>query len=318
MARKESWPEPLIENIAEQAVGMRDVAEGALADARRLGIENTVIDPFLLTDFEQGIAAQLIAGLSADLKKKLIDQDADFTIADTADILSHLANSMFEREPLKLLNLFFIAKKLIDLLDANVPILEVEASEPKPIVYQFKITLIGSKPPIWRRIQVKDCTLDMLHEHIQAAMGWDNTHLHQFRIGKQFFSDPALMKNDFDEMDTEDSTTVLLSDLIPERSRKFRFIYEYDFGDSWEHEIVLEKRLPIDPKTKYPLCLKGARASPPDDCGGIWGYANLIAATKDKAHERHEESLEWLGDPFDPEEFDAAATTKAMRKGMSD
>jgi hypothetical protein len=114
----------------------------------------------------------------------------------------------------------------------------------KERVYQFKITLKGIKPPIWRRIQTKDCTLDQLHEHIQTAMGWTNSHLHQFEIEGEPYGDPTLMEDDFEEM--EDSTATKLGDIVPEGTRRFRFMYEYDFGDSWEHEILFEGCLPAE------------------------------------------------------------------------
>src|SRR5271157_4079742 len=119
--------------------------------------------------------------------------------------------------------------------------LPAKAKKPKPTatVYQFKITLLESNPPIWRRIQVKDCTLDKLHEHIQTAMGWTNSHLHHFKIGEKYYGDPMLMQENFEEMAYEDSTTTNLSDIIPKNAKKFKFIYEYDFGDSWYHEILV-------------------------------------------------------------------------------
>ncbi len=99
-------------------------------------------------------------------------------------------------------------------------------------VYQFKITLIDSRPPIWRRIQVKDCTLEKLHEHIQTAMGWTNSHLHHFRVGERLYGDPDLMQENFEDMEYKDSTAMKVSDILPEGGKRFRFGYEYDFGDS--------------------------------------------------------------------------------------
>src|SRR5262249_26892291 len=126
-------------------------------------------------------------------------------------------------------------------------------------LYQFKITLLESHPPIWRRIQVQDCTLDKLHEHIQTAMGWTNSHLHHFRIGEQLYGDPDLMQENFEEMEYKDSTTTKISDILPRTGRRFRFQYEYDFGDSWYHEVLFEGVVRADPKVKYPLCLEGER-----------------------------------------------------------
>ena len=110
-------------------------------------------------------------------------------------------------------------------------------------VYQFKITLMDTKPPIWRRIQVSDCTLDKLHEHIQTAMGWTNSHLHHFRIDGKLYGDPMLMAETFEELNYADSTTTRLSDILPASGKRSRFEYEYDFGDGWQHEVLFEGRL---------------------------------------------------------------------------
>ena len=185
-------------------------------------------------------------------------------------------------------------------------------------VYQLKITLLGVKPPIWRRIQVADGTLDALHEHIQTAMGWTNSHLHDFRVGDARYGDPELMQENFEDMDYKDSTTTRISDLLPKTGRRFRFQYEYDFGDSWMHEVLFEKVVRAEPGRKYPLCLEGARACPPEDVGGVWSYPDFVEAIRDPDNERHEELLEWVGGSFDPEEFDSGKATKAMRKGLPD
>lgn len=182
-------------------------------------------------------------------------------------------------------------------------------------VYQFKITLVGSKPPIWRRIQVKDGTLNELHEHIQTAMGWTNSHLHDFKIGSQLYSDSKLFDDDFGDSETLDSTTTRISEIVPPQKRKFRFYYEYDFGDGWEHEILLEKSFEPEAGVAYPRCLEGERACPPEDVGGIWGYYDFLDAINDPKHERHAEFMEW-GEGFDPGEFSVEEATQAMQKGL--
>ena len=101
-------------------------------------------------------------------------------------------------------------------------------------------------------------------------------------------------------------------------SYRFSFQYEYDFGDSWEHEVLVEGVVPPEPKVKYPLCLEGSRACPPDDCGGVWGYADFVEAIQNPDNERHEELMEWVGGRFDSEDFDPVAATKAMKKGLPD
>jgi hypothetical protein len=193
-----------------------------------------------------------------------------------------------------------------------VPKIRKTAPKKGDLIYQFKITLLDIKPAIWRRIQVPDCTLADLHEYIQAAFGWWNYHLHQFNIDGERYGPPAPDDMDFG-LEMIDETDVPLNKLIPKSGRKSRWIYEYDFGDGWRHEILFEGFPSVDPKAKYPQCVEGARACPPEDCGGPWGYADYLAAITDPQHERHEELLEWRG-PFDPEAFDAKQATKEMRK----
>ena len=179
-------------------------------------------------------------------------------------------------------------------------------------LFQFKITLLDIEPAIWRRVQVPDCTLVEFHESIQAAFGWENYHLHQFEIGGVRYTEPAPDGDDFDT-DSEDETSVLLSTLLPESSRTARWVYEYDFGDGWRHEVLFEGFPPAVPKAKPPICLEGERACPPEDCDGPPGYENYLAAIADSENEQHEEMLEWRG-AFDPEAFDAKKATKQMRK----
>ena len=195
-----------------------------------------------------------------------------------------------------------------------------EAGEASPApasdrTYTLKITLKDIRPPIWRRIRVPDCTLDELHEHIQTAMGWTNSHLHHFRLGEQYYGDPELMQENFEDMEYKDSTATRLSDIVPAGGKKFRFVYEYDFGDGWMHEIQVEKI--EDGKTKAE-CLAGARACPPEDCGGPWGYPDFLAAMSNPKHENHKDMVEWIGGSFDPEAFDPKAATKAMKQGLPD
>ncbi len=182
-------------------------------------------------------------------------------------------------------------------------------------VFQFRISLRGITPRIWRRIQTKDCTLDKLHEHIQTAMGWTNSHLHSFEIRGQRFGDPMLMEENFEELGYEDSTSTKLSDVLPKSGESFRFDYEYDFGDRWKHNVLFEGCLRADKGIRYPLCVEGERACPPEDVGGTYGYREYLEAMADPEHEEHESWMEWRG-PFDPEAFSAEKATKAMRRGL--
>ena len=146
---------------------------------------------------------------------------------------------------------------------------EPKAKIPAGTVFQFKITLLGIEPPVWRRIQTKDCTLDKLHEHIQTAIGWTNSHLHQFKIGGVIYGDPQLLYDSReDDKPPVNSLRTKLSKIVPKDGKQFRFDYEYDFGDGWEHEILFEGFLPAEKGTRYPLCVEGERACPPKIRGG--------------------------------------------------
>ena len=167
------------------------------------------------------------------------------------------------------------------------------------VICQFKVMLRGSKPPIWRRVQAPgDITLGALHTVLQLVMAWDGYHLHQFVVGDTFYSDPAMM----DDLDTLDEDTTTLRQVVPREGMKI--FYEYDFGDSWEHEILVEKVLPPEGGVQAPTCIGGSRACPPEDVGGVWGYQWFLEAIQDPAHPQHEERLEWIGGDFDPESFD--------------
>ncbi|MEQ8788221.1 MAG: MarR family transcriptional regulator [Pirellulaceae bacterium] len=183
------------------------------------------------------------------------------------------------------------------------------------VVYRFKITLQDSAPAIWRRIETSDVTLQELHGLIQAAMGWMNSHLHQFQIAGQWYMDPQLGMDAFEEEDVIDYRGLRVSDLVATHGAKLRMVYEYDFGDSWRHAVVLEKMTQPEPAGKYPRCTDGARACPPEDVGGVWGFAEFVEAIANPHHSEHDHYLEWHG-PFDPAEFDAAKATRRMWKGL--
>ena len=176
-------------------------------------------------------------------------------------------------------------------------------------IYAIKITLRGSKPPIWRRVQVPGkFSLYKLHQVIQLAMGWTNSHLHQFIIDGQYYGIPS--PEDWEPV--IDERRHALSQIAPDVKRKF--VYEYDFGDSWEHEIVVEKILPPAPGIAYPVCIKGKRACPPEDVGGIWGYEIFLDAISDPTHEEHVSYLDWIGGEFDPEECSLDEINHALRR----
>jgi hypothetical protein len=176
-------------------------------------------------------------------------------------------------------------------------------------VYQMKVTLEDISPPIWRRIQVTSATtLYGLHKILQVAMDWSGAHLHQFVIDGIHYGEPSpdysfKMKNE---------KTVKLSQVVSGENTKF--YYEYDFGDSWYHKILVEKILPLEPDKHYPICLKGKRACPPEDCGGIGGYYEFLEVIRNPDHPEHEHMLEWAGGSFDPEAFDLDKINRRLEK----
>ena len=175
-------------------------------------------------------------------------------------------------------------------------------------VITMKVTLRGTKPPVWRRLaMLGTMTLGDLHRAIQAAMGWHDSHLHAFDIGGEEFGDQGTVDG------VSDEDIVTLNGLL--RSPVVRFTYIYDFGDNWEHEVLFEKCVPAAPGQRYPACIKGKGACPPEDVGGVWGYAEYLEALSDPYHEQHEEVLDW-GGPFDPDAFDPDQATRAMQAGL--
>ena len=179
----------------------------------------------------------------------------------------------------------------------------------KPIViYQLKVTLRHIKPAIWRRLQVPaNIKLDRLHMVLQDALGWTNSHLHHFIVGNERF---GMCDVDECDEDLQDETRFKLSQIASEKNR---LVYEYDFGDSWEHEILIEKVLPSEPGMRYPRCIAGKRACPPEDCGGIGGYENFLEVIANPDHEDYQQMIEWIGGAFDPEAFDVWKTDNGLR-----
>jgi hypothetical protein len=139
-------------------------------------------------------------------------------------------------------------------------------------------------------------------------MGWEGYHLYHFVVAGMEYSDPRVLE----EMEGADAQRVALATLV--WGEKFKFLYEYDFGDSWDHELLVEKILPRDEVKRYPLCLAGKRACPPEDCGGIWGYAGFLAAIRDPKHPEHEGMLEWVEGEFDPDIFDMDEVNRELQR----
>ena len=181
----------------------------------------------------------------------------------------------------------------------------------KAPIYQLKITLAHSKPPIWRRVLVPgDVTLEHLHYIIQVAMGWTNYHLHQFIVHGIYFGVPN--PDYFDYMEMNDERRFRLNQIADKEGSRFR--YEYDFGDGWMHTLLVEKILEPDPSGQVPVCIKGRRACPPEDVGGVWGYGNFLEAIGDPDHPEHEDYVRWIGGAFDPEAFDLEETNLLLQE----
>lgn len=177
-------------------------------------------------------------------------------------------------------------------------------------IYEIKVTLHDSQPPVWRRIQVRsDITLAKLHRILQCVMGWEDAHLHQFVVQGQFY---GIADREEELRKTNDERKYRLSDIVPGEGSKFQ--YDYDFGDNWEHVLKVEKALPPDEGVRYPICLEGARACPPEDVGGIPGYENFLQALNNPGHPEHDEYLEWIGGDFDPEAFDRTQVNQRLRR----
>lgn len=174
-------------------------------------------------------------------------------------------------------------------------------------IYRIKVTLKHSHPPIWRRIEAPgDIKLGKLHRILQATMGWYDAHLHAFRVGHTSYGTP---QPDFPG-DFQNERNVRLDQIIGVGDK---LIYEYDFGDGWEHELKIEKVLTPEPGVHYPRCTEGRRACPPEDCGGPWGYEHLLEVLRDPEHEEHKEMHEWIGGEFDPEAFDLGEVDAALK-----
>jgi hypothetical protein len=268
-----------------------------------------------------------VPGLDMGLKDRLDipstgPKSFRFTLDELARICLALSEALLDVEGREVVKMLSVAGKVTDLLNQAVGEL-ADAEKPRRAapkarkvtlgskaagkVYQLKITLMDIRPPIWRRVLVPDCPLTRLHEIIQVAMGWENYHLYDFEAGGERYTDPRGMA----DLDMEDASRARLSQVARKEKAKFR--YTYDFGDNWQHEVLVEKVLPPEEGQAYPVCVAGKRACPPEDVGGPWGYLEFAEAIQDPEHERHEEFLEWRGE-FDPEAFDPDAVNEKLRR----
>jgi len=178
-------------------------------------------------------------------------------------------------------------------------------------LYQLKVTLRDIQPPVWRRIQVwEDTTLAQLHTVMQIVMGWEDYHLHEFAIGRRLYSVPD-PDDDMYERKVIDERRVSLGEVVPRVGTQFAYLY--DFGDSWEHELLLEAVLLPEPDAPYPTCIGGERRTPPEDVGGTHGYEEYLTVLADPEHEEHENMLQWRG-PFDSELFSPTQVNQELQK----
>lgn len=177
-------------------------------------------------------------------------------------------------------------------------------------IFRLKVTLRGSRPPIWRRFLVPGgITLNRLHDSLQAVMGWTGGHLHQFEVGGVLY---GTSDREFGVTRASENKTTVDQVL---RRPKDRLTYEYDFGDSWVHDVILEAVLPPAGDGRFPIVEAGRRACPPEDVGGIPGYADFLEVLANPKHPEHQEMIEWVGASFDPEYFDAHEANLAIHGG---
>ncbi len=180
---------------------------------------------------------------------------------------------------------------------------------------QIEVTLYRVRPEIWRRLLVPaNARLDWLHAVLQVAMGWNNSHLHRFNVNGRLYSNTQYHFAEY-----EDDPVILeeadfkLGDVVYGEGAIFS--YEYDFGDDWQHQMVVDRVLPPDSGVpRAALCTDGQRACPPEDCGGSWGYEELLSALRNRRHPEHARMRQWVGREFDAEAFDIAYTNLWLRK----
>ena len=177
----------------------------------------------------------------------------------------------------------------------------------KTKIFELKIELREVRPAVLRRVQVPgEITLAGLHQVVQVAMGWTDSHLHEFEVDGARY---GLPDPDWDDGEVADEAKATLSRLVGQGDR---VDYVYDFGDGWTHRLTVEKVLAPQPGVSYPRCVSGRRACPPEDVGGPWGYDGFLEAMADPAHPEHEHYRQWIRGPFDPTAFDLDAVNAAL------
>jgi hypothetical protein len=302
-------------------------------EQNRVGSEGTTSEPTLYVtrellelklSEEQCRTILKYAELPAHLSERLATNRAvatrpQFTLDELDELLDHVETSVYRAKGNEKQKVLRIVEKVSDLLGSTIdPDQLSDQRLPKETnaVFQIKVTLMGIAPLIWRRVQTQDCTLADLHDLLQVTMGWEFEHLYRFIIGGVEYADLSMASDD----DAQDVCDTNLSDILPAQNRRPRFNYLYDFGDQWMHQLIVEERFPPEQGAKYPICMAGQRACPPEDCGGPWGYPDFVETISNPDHRGREEMLEWVGGEFDPEKFDLESVNKElrrMRKGQS-
>lgn len=190
--------------------------------------------------------------------------------------------------------------------------------DPYDYVIRLEAHIVGIEPTISRTLELsRDLNFAQLHEVLQATFGWTDSHLHQFNLGGLAVGAPEYIEDSFDCPKVLEATEIRLRDLsFPYGAEPtLEITYQYDFGDNWNHQLILRPAQPEE-GVKYPRCMAGSRACPPEDVGGTSGYADFLEAWHDPDHEDHKINRRWAGRKFDPEHFDLEATNKAIIRAL--
>ncbi len=296
--------------LTEHVVRLTEWAAQVLIGAEQLGIKAKTVDRFPLLGVE-GVLLLMPPTIDEKIQRKLAAKNPKFTVGEVGVLLMAVADAMLDAPPSQGFALILSAKSLMDCLESEVTgaMEPMAAARSTESIYRLRITLADVEPPVWRLVEVPDCSLGELHEVIQVVMGWENSHMHQFVLNGTCYGHAT------SDLDMKDEESIRLGQIFSGR-KKSRIVYEYDFGDSWRHEVRLEKKLDPEPKVKYPRCVEGGRACPPEDCGGAWGYVAFLGAINDRKHPDHGDLKEWIGGRFDPERFSADRVNRELRRAF--